>query len=57
MINTSVRMIIYELVSGLRYAERTLLLARTETERERWTKAVQNYREAIRAQRGFESGN
>ena len=57
MIYTSASTIIYELVASLRYAEATLLAAPSDAERERWTRTVQKYREAIKAQSRLESGN
>ncbi len=56
-IYTSASTIIHELVASLRYAEATLRVARSDSERERWTRAVQKYREAIKAQSRLESGN
>jgi F0F1-type ATP synthase delta subunit len=55
--DTSVSTIIFELVRSLRYAEATLRVARSESERQRWARMVQKYREALKAQSRLESGN
>jgi hypothetical protein len=48
MINNTARTVIYELVRAVRDAEAALRTARSDAERQRWTKTVQNYREAIK---------